>query len=153
METPTARLAALDLALPPTPPTAGSYVNAVRSGSLLFLAGHVPMRADGSVIFGKLGSELTTADGYDAARIAALGALATMLEALGSLDHVRRIVRVFGVVNATPDFTEHTAVVNGASDLFGAVFGAAGAHARLAVGVSSLPWNIALEIEVTAEVG
>ncbi len=152
MTTPTARLAALDVALPPPPPTAGSYVNAVRSGSLLFLAGHVPMRADGSVVFGKLGSDLTTADGYEAARIAALGALATMLESLGSLDHVRRIVRVYGVVNAMPDFVEHTQVVNGASDLFGAVFGDAGAHARLAVGVSSLPWNIALEIEVTAEV-
>ncbi|HEV7732111.1 MAG TPA: RidA family protein [Candidatus Binatia bacterium] len=153
MTTPTERLAALSLPLPPPPPTAGSYVNAVRSGSLLFLAGHAPIRADGSVILGKLGSDLTTAEGYDAARVAALGALATMLQALGSLDRVQRIVRVYGVVNATPEFTEHTPVVNGASDLFGAVFGDAGAHARLAVGVSSLPWNIALEIEVTAEVG
>jgi enamine deaminase RidA (YjgF/YER057c/UK114 family) len=152
METPTARLAALDLPLPQLPPTAGTYVNAVQSGTLLFLAGHVPIRADGSVALGKLGSDLTTADGYEAARAAALGALVTMTHALGSLDRVRRILRVYGVVNATPDFVEHTQVINGASDLFGAVFGDAGAHARLAVGVSSLPWNIALEIEVTAEV-
>jgi enamine deaminase RidA (YjgF/YER057c/UK114 family) len=152
MDTPTTRLAALGLTLPPPPPTAGSYVNAVRSGPLLFLAGHVPFRTDGSVVLGKLGADLTTSDGFDAARAAALGALATMQDALGSLDHVRRIVRVYGVVNATPDFVEHTQVVNGASDLFGAVFGDAGAHARLAVGVASLPWNIALEIEVTADV-
>lgn len=152
MDTPTTRLAALGLVLPPLPPAAGSYVNAVRSGALLFLAGHVPFRADGSIVRGKVGLELTTADGHDAARCAALGALASMQDALGSLDHVRRVVRVYGVVNATADFVEHTQVVNGASDLFGAVFGDAGAHARLAVGVVSLPWNIALEIEVTAEV-
>jgi enamine deaminase RidA (YjgF/YER057c/UK114 family) len=152
MDTPTSRLAALDLHLPPLPLAAGSYVNAVLSGSLLFLAGHVPMRADGSVVFGKLGAELTTADGANAARAAALGALATMQHALGSLDRIRRIVRVYCVVNATPDFVEHTLVANGASDVFGAVFGDAGAHARLAVGVSSLPWNIALEIEVVAEI-
>ena len=152
MDTPTARLAALDLPLPPLPPTAGSYVNAVQSGSLLFLAGHVPIRADGSVVLGKLGAELTTADGVEAARAAALGALVTITHALGTLDRVARIARVLGVVNATPDFTEHTHVVNGASDMFGAVFGDAGAHARLAIGVASLPWNIALEIEVTLEI-
>jgi enamine deaminase RidA (YjgF/YER057c/UK114 family) len=152
MDTPTARLAALDLPLPALPPTAGSYVNAVQSGSLLFLAGHVPIHADGTVVLGKLGADLTVADGVAAARAAAPSALVTMRHALGSLDRVRRIVRVYGVVNATADFTEHTLVVNGASDVFGAVFGDAGAHARLAVGVSSLPWNIALEIEVTAEV-
>ena len=85
METPTGRMAALDLELPAAPPTAGSYVNAVRSGSLLFLAGHVPIRADGSVVLGTLGRDLDTAAGYDAARAAALGALATMAQALGSV--------------------------------------------------------------------
>jgi enamine deaminase RidA (YjgF/YER057c/UK114 family) len=126
-------------------------VNAVRTGSLLYLAGHVPFRADGSVIMGKLGRDLDTAAGYEAARRAGLGALATLADELGSLDRVRRLVRVFGVVNATPDFLEHTQVVNGASDLFVEVFGDAGRHARLAVGVASLPFDIALEIELIAE--
>jgi enamine deaminase RidA (YjgF/YER057c/UK114 family) len=151
-DTPTLRLAALGLTLPPAPPSAGTYVNAVRTGLLVFLAGHVPFRADGSVVMGKLGRDLDTAAGYEAARRAGLGALATLAAELGSLDRVRRIVRVLGTVNATPEFVEHTQVVNGASDLFVAVFGDAGRHARLAVGVASLPYDIALEIEVIAEV-
>jgi enamine deaminase RidA (YjgF/YER057c/UK114 family) len=151
LSAPARRLAALGLALPPPPPAVGSYVNAVRTGSLLHLAGHVPFRADGSVIMGRLGRDLDTAAGYEAARRAGLGALATLADELGSLDRVRRLVRVFGVVNATPDFLEHTQVVNGASDLFVEVFGDAGRHARLAVGVASLPFDIALEIELIAE--
>jgi enamine deaminase RidA (YjgF/YER057c/UK114 family) len=111
----------------------------------------VPFRADGSVVMGKLGRDLDTTAGYEAARRAGLGALATLAAELGSLDHVRRIVRVLGTVNATPEFIEHTQVVNGASDLFVEVFGDAGRHARLAVGVASLPYDIALEIEVIAE--
>ena len=150
-DTPTHRLAALGLTLPPSPPSAGTYVHAVRSGGLVFSAGHVPFRADGSVVMGKLGRDLDEAAGYDAARLAGLGVLATLAQELGSLDRVRRMVRVFGVVNATPDFVAHTPVVNGASDLFVEVFGDAGRHARLAVGVSSLPFDIALEIEVIAE--
>jgi len=150
-DTPTHRLTALGLALPPAPPAAGTYVHAVRTGNLVFLAGHVPFRADGSVVMGKLGRDLDTTAGYEAARRAGLGALATLAAELGSLDHVRRIVRVLGTVNATPEFIEHTQVVNGASDLFVEVFGDAGRHARLAVGVASLPYDIALEIEVIAE--
>ena len=151
-ETPTHRLTALGLTLPQAPPSAGTYVNAVRTGQLVFLAGHVPFRADGSVVMGKLGRDLDTAAGYEAARRAGLGALATLVAELGSLDRVHRIVRVLGTVNATPEFVEHTQVVNGASDLFVQVFGDAGRHARLAVGMSSLPYDIALEIEVIAEV-
>lgn len=151
LDSPTRRLAALGLALPPPPPAVGSYVNAVRTGPLVFLAGHVPFRADGSVVLGKLGRDLDAAAGYDAARLAGLGVLTTLAQELGSLDRVRRLVRVLGVVNATADFVEHTSVVNGASDLFVEVFGEAGRHARLAVGVASLPFDIALEIEVIAE--
>lgn len=110
------------------------------------------MRADGSVVQGKLGAELGVDAGYDAARLAGLCALATMRQEPGGLDAVRRIVKLYGVVNATPDFVAHTKVINGASDLFVEVFGYAGQHARLAVGVSSLPFNIALEIELIAEV-
>jgi len=151
LERPTRRLAALGLALPPPPPAVGSYVNAVRTGTLVFLAGHAPFRADGSVVMGKLGRDLDAAAGYEAARLAGLGVLTTLAHELGSLDRVRRLVRVLGVVNATAEFVEHANVVNGASDLFVEVFGDAGRHARLAVGVASLPFDIALEIEIIAE--
>jgi len=145
------RLRELGLTLPPPPPAAGTYLNAVRTGNLLFLAGHVPFRSDGSLVMGKLGRDLDAAAGYEAARLAALGVLSTITSEAGSLDRVARIVRVLGVVNATAEFVEHTQVVNGASDLFVAVWGDAGRHARLAVGVASLPFDLALEIEVTAE--
>ena len=149
--TATMRLRELGLTLPPSPPEAGTYVNAVRTGNLLFLAGHVPFRADGSLVMGKLGRDLDAAAGYEAARLAGLGVLATITREAGSLDRVTRLVRVLGVVNATADFVEHTQVVNGASDLFVAIWGDAGRHARLAVGVASLPFDLALEIEVIAE--
>ena len=149
--TATMRLRELGLTLPPSPPEAGTYVNAVRTGNLLFLAGHVPFRADGSLVMGKLGRDLDAAAGYEAARLAGLGVLVTITREVGSLDRVKRLVRVLGVVNATADFVEHTQVVNGASDLFVAIWGDAGRHARLAVGVASLPFDLALEIEVIAE--
>jgi enamine deaminase RidA (YjgF/YER057c/UK114 family) len=147
-----ARIQTLGLELPKIPAPAGTYVHGVISRGILTTAGHVPLRADGTVIFGRLGDDLDVDAGYDAARVAALGVLATIRDALGSLDRVSRFVRVYGVVNATPDFLLHTKVVNGASDLFVEVFGEAGQHARLAVGVSSLPFNIALEVEATVEV-
>jgi enamine deaminase RidA (YjgF/YER057c/UK114 family) len=149
---PEARLRGLAIDLPPVPQPAGTFVHAVRTGNLVFLTGHPPIRADGSVIFGRLGQDLDAAAGYQAARVAALGMLATLRQELGSLDKVRRIVKVNGVVNATPDFVEHTKVINGESDLLVQVFGDAGQHARLAVGYSSLPWNICLEVELVAEV-
>ncbi len=150
--TPEARLRALALELPTMPPPAGTYLHAVRTGSLIFLAGHVPIRVDGTVILGRLGQDLDADAGYEAARVAGLGMLATLRSELGSLDAVRRIVKVNGVVNATPEFLEHTKVINGASDLLVQVFGEAGQHARLAVGYSSLPWNISVEVELIAEV-
>jgi enamine deaminase RidA (YjgF/YER057c/UK114 family) len=147
-----ARLRELDIQLPSLPPPAGTYLHAARTGNLLFLTGHPPIRADGSVILGRLGQDLDADAGYQAARVAALGMLATMRHELGSLDKVRRIVKVNGVVNATAEFLQHTQVINGASDLLVQVFGKAGEHARLAVGYSSLPWNICLEVELIAEV-
>jgi enamine deaminase RidA (YjgF/YER057c/UK114 family) len=147
-----ARLRELDIELPAIPLPAGTYVHAVRTGTLLFLTGHPPIRADGTVILGRLGQDLDADAGYQAARVAGLGMLATMRHELGGLDRVRRIVKVNGVVNATPEFLQHTQVINGASDLLVEVFGDAGKHARLAVGYSSLPWNICLEVELIAEV-
>lgn len=146
------RLAALGITLPAVPSPAGNYVHAVRSGNILFLAGHIPLRPDGSVVLGRLGDDLDIAAGREAARFAAAAALATMRNEFGSLDRVRQIVRLYGTVNAAPSFLHHTQVVDGASDLLTDVFGERGRHARLAVGVSSLPFNIALEVEITAEV-
>jgi enamine deaminase RidA (YjgF/YER057c/UK114 family) len=147
-----ARLSELGITLPAVKPPAGTFVHAVRSGNLLFLSGHVPFRVDGSLIVGKLGQELDVPAGYEAARWAALNAVATMRHELGTLDHVHRIIRLFGVINATPEFIGHTQVMNGASDVLVDIFGGAGKHARLAVGMSSLPFNIALEVELTVEV-
>jgi enamine deaminase RidA (YjgF/YER057c/UK114 family) len=127
-------------------------VNAVRSGNLLFLAGHVPYRPGGALVIGKLGAGMEIPEGKEAARLAALGVLATLREELGTLDRVARIVNLNGLVNSTPEFVAHTLVINGASDLLVEVFGDAGQHARLAVGVPSLPAGMALEIQVTVEV-
>lgn len=149
---PEARLRELGLDLPVMPAPAGTYVHAVVSRGMLYTAGHIPLRADGSVIFGRLGDDLDVEAGYEAARVAALGVLATIRDTLGSLDRVARFARVYGTVNAAPEFLLHTRVINGASDLFVEVFGDAGQHARLAVGVSSLPFNIALEVEATVEI-
>ena len=147
------RVRELGLEIPPPFKPAGQYLNAVRSGNLLFLAGQVPYRPDGSIVRGKLGDDMDVNAGYDAARLAALGSLATLRGELASLNSVERIVRVYGVVNSTPDFMLHTKVMDGASDLLVEVFGQAGRHARLAVGVSSLPAGMALEFEMVVEVG
>jgi enamine deaminase RidA (YjgF/YER057c/UK114 family) len=146
------RLAELGLELPGWKPPAGTFVHAVRSGDLLYTSGHAPIRADGSVILGRLGETMDVEAGYEAARVAALNMLATIRKELGSLDGVARIVRVLGTVNATPEFIQHTQVINGASDVLVELFGERGKHARLAVGVSSLPFNIALEVEAIVEV-
>ncbi len=149
---PEARIIDLGLELPAWRPPAGTFVHAVRSGNMLYTSGHAPIRADGSVVLGRLGDDLDLDAGYDAARVAALHLLATIRHELGSLDRVARIVRVLGTVNATPGFIHHTQVINGASDVLVHVFGESGKHARLAVGVSSLPFNIAVEVEVIVEI-
>ena len=147
-----ARLAELGIELPAPFPPAGEYINAVRTGDLLILGGHIPFSTPQTIVFGKLGADLDVDAGREAARFAAIAALATIRSELGTLDAVKRIVLVRGVVNAAPDFIGHTQVIDGASEVFVNVFGDAGRHARLAVGVSSLPANIALEIEATVEV-
>jgi len=151
-DSPEARLAELNIELPAVRTPAGTFVHAVRAGSLLFVGGHLPWRADGTLVQGKLGAELDVEAGHEAAQLAALSALATIRAELGSLDKVLRIAKLNGVVNSTPGFMQHTQVINGASDPFVAVFGYRGQHARLAVGVSSLPFNLALEIELVAEI-
>ncbi len=142
----------LEIDLPAPFPPAGKYVNAVRTGDLLILGGHVPFSPPATIVLGKVGADLDIDDGRRAARLAAISALATIRSELGTLDAVRRIVSLRGVVNATPDFVGHTQVIDGASEVFIDVFGDPGRHARLAVGVSSLPANLALEIELTLEV-
>lgn len=149
---PEARLRELgiELAVPSSP--VANYVNAVRSGNLLFLAGKGPMQADGTYLTGKVGADLTQEQGYDAARLTAISQLAVLKAELGDLRKVRRIVKVLGMVNATPDFTNQPEVINGFSDLMVAVFGERGKHARAAVGMGSLPRNIAVEVELIVEV-
>jgi len=140
------------LELPPVFPPAGTYLSAVVHDGLLHTAGHIPLGADGTLVTGRLGETLTVDEGIHAARLAALSLLATVQAELGSLDRVDRFLRVYGVVNAAPEFTGHTAVIDGASNTFTQVFGDRGLHARLAVGVSSLPANLALELEATIAV-
>lgn len=140
------------LDLPTVFPPAGSYASAVTHGGVLYTAGHIPLGADGTLVCGRLGDTLTVEQGVHAAELAALSLLATVRSELGSLDRVDRFLRVFGVVNATPEFDQHTAVIDGASNVFTRAFGSRGEHARLAVGVSSLPAGIAVEIEATIAV-
>ena len=149
---PEARLQALDIELPEASSPVANYVNAVRTGELLFLAGKGPKKADGTYITGKVGADLTVEQGYEAARLTAVNQLAVLKAELGDLRRVRRIVKVTGMVNAAPDFTQHPEVVNGFSDLMVEVFGERGKHARAAVGMGSLPRNIAVEIEMVVEV-
>jgi enamine deaminase RidA (YjgF/YER057c/UK114 family) len=150
--TPEQRLAQLGLALPAVPAAIANYVPAVRSGNLVFLAGQIARDADGKYIVGKIGRDLTEAQGAEAARTCALQLLAALKAEIGDLTKVKRIVRVGGFVNCTEEFTAQPKVVNGASDLLVAVFGDKGRHARAAVGVNSLPAGAPVEIELVAEV-
>lgn len=150
--TPEDRLAELGLTLPSTSAPVANYVSAVRTGNLVFLAGHISRDPDGKVIAGKVGRDLDEAAAAGAAQRTALALLATLKQELGELSRVKRIVRVGGFVNCTEDFTRQSAVINGCSDLLAAVFGDAGRHARAAVGVPALPLNAAVEIDLIAEV-
>jgi enamine deaminase RidA (YjgF/YER057c/UK114 family) len=124
-----------------------TYSTAVRHGDLLYVAGTGPLRADGTYVTGRLGADMDVAQGQAAARLVALAMLATVRAHARSLDAVARVVKVLGFVNATPEFTEHPKVMNGFSDLMVDLFGEAGRAARSAVGVSSLPVGIPIEIE------
>jgi len=150
---PEGRLAALGIELHTPAPPVANYVRAVRTGDLVFVAGHGPTRADGSLVTGKVGAERTLEEGYEAARLTAIAMLSTLKAELGDLSRVRRIVRVFGMVNAVERFGQQPEVINGASDLLVEVFGPErGPHARAAVGMASLPRDITVEIEMVVEV-
>lgn len=147
-----ARVAELKLELPPAPKPVATYVTAVRQGDLLYVSGHGPLRSDGTMYTGKVGDTVDVQGGQVAARQTGLAILATVRSHLGSLDNVVRLVKVLGMVNATPEFGEHPKVINGFSDLMVEVFGDAGKGARSAVGMGSLPGGISVEIEVIFQV-
>ena len=141
----------LGISLPAAATPAAVYVPFVQSGNLLFVSGHIAKR-DEQVWVGQLGRDLQTADGKTAARLVAIDLLGTLKAALGDLDRVERIVKVMGLVNSTPDFTEQHLVINGCSELLGEVFGAAGVHARSAFGVAQIPLGACVEIELIVQV-
>jgi enamine deaminase RidA (YjgF/YER057c/UK114 family) len=149
---PEARLIELDIALPEASAPVANYVNAVRSGNLLFLAGKGPGNPDGSYITGKVGQELSVEQGRDAARLVAINHLGVLKAELGDLKRVKRIIKVLGMVNCGPEFQQQPQVINGYSDLMVEVFGEKGKHARSAVGMIALPMNIAVEVEVIVEI-
>jgi enamine deaminase RidA (YjgF/YER057c/UK114 family) len=149
---PETRLKELGITLPEPPKPVANYVNGVRTGNLIFLAGKGPRRADGSEITGKLGADVTIEEGYEGARLTAINQLAVLKDMLGDLKKVKRIVKVLGMVNSDPSFVEQPKVINGFSDLMVAVFGDRGRHARAAVGMASLPRGQAVEIEMIVEV-
>jgi enamine deaminase RidA (YjgF/YER057c/UK114 family) len=135
----------------PSKPIA-NYVKAVRTGNLVYLAGHGPTKADGTNITGKVGKDLTIEQGIEAARVTAISLLSTLKAEIGDLKKVKRIVKVNGWVNCHSEFTDQPKVINGCSDLLVVVFGEKGRHARAAVGTNALPSNIAVEIEMIVEV-
>lgn len=146
------RLFQLGLTLPPPPPPVGNYLPITRSGNIMWLAGVGSRRGDGSRISGKLGAEVTRAEGYEAARWCALNLLARMKAELGDLDRVTRILKVVGMVNSAPDFGEQAEVVDGASDLFVELFGERGRHSRSAPGMAALPHNTSVIVDCVVEV-
>lgn len=141
------RLKERNITLPPVPAPAGNYAHAVRSGNQLYLSGKGPGNSTG-----KVGADVTTEQAYEDARKIGLILLAVLKDELGSLDRVKQVVKVLGMVNAVPDFKEHPQVINGCSDLFVEVFGDQGKHARSAVGMGSLPNMITVEIEAIVEI-
>ena len=151
MASPEERLAELGLSVPDVVPPVAAYVPAVRSGSMVYTAGQLPMRDGALVATGKVGEAVDAEQAYDCARQCALNAIAAIRSVAGDLAGVR-IVKVTAFVASTPDFTGQPAVANGASDLLGEVFGDAGVHARSAVGVPVLPLDAPVEVEVVAEV-
>lgn len=147
-----AKVVELGITLPPAPKPVAAYIPAVRAGELLFLSGTGPFK-DGQIAFaGKLGRDLTVEQGYEAARLTLLNALAMVRQELGTLDRVVRIVRLTGHVASAEGFTQQPAVINGASDLLVQIFGEAGRHARLALGAAELPLNMAIELELILHV-
>lgn len=146
--TPEARLEAIGLSLPPVPEAVANYVGLVRVGELVFASGHGPIENGELVYRGKLGRDMETETGREAARLVMLNMLATLKEELGELDRIERVVKLLVMVNSAPDYAEQPLVANGASDLLVEIFGEArGKHARSAVGMGALPYGISVEIE------
>ena len=146
-----ARLAALGIELPAVSKPVANYLGCKQVGDLLYVGGHGPVTANG-VVRGKVGGAVTLEQGRDAARATALSMLATVRSTLGSLDRVRQIVKVFGMVNCAPGFNRTPEVIDGCSDVLVAIFGDAGRHTRSAVGMAELPFDIAVEIEMVLQV-
>ena len=144
------RIQELGLQLPKVPVPAANYANAVRMGNAIYLSGTVPARPDGTIPKGKVGADVSTEEAAEHARLVGLNILAILKGELGSLDRAKRVIKLLGMVNAVPDFREHSRVINGCSDLFEQLFGAK--HARSAIGVGSLPFGITVEIEAIIEV-
>ena len=149
---PEGRLKELEITLPTPPQPVANYVNGVRAGNLIFLAGKGPKYPDGSELTGKLGQEVTIEQGYDGARMTAINQMAVLKSMLGDLKKVKRVVKVLGMVNSHPSFVDQPKVVNGFSDLIVDVFGERGKHARAAVGMASLPRGQSVEIELVVEI-
>lgn len=149
---PEQRIIELKLELPPAPKPVAVYKPLVVVGGMAYVSGHGPLKVDKTLITGRVGADLDLAAGKNAARQVGLAILATLKSELGSLDRVKRLIKVLGMVNSTPDFKEHPAVINGCSELFADVWGRDnGIGARSAVGMGSLPGNIAVEIEAIFE--
>jgi len=146
------KLKELGIELYPPTKAMGNYVKVVRTGNLLYFAGHGPTRADNSNITGKVGKDLTLEQGYEAAKQTGVALLSTLKAEVGDLNKVKRIVKVLGMVNCTQEFTDQPKVINGFSDLMVNLFGEKGKHARSAVGMYMLPSNIAVEVEMIVEV-
>ena len=150
---PEENIAALELTLPPAPKPVGVYRPMVIVGGLAYLSGHGPLKEDRTLMLGRVGDEVDLENGYLQARQVGLAMLSTLRAQLGSLNRVRRVIKLLGMVNAAPDFIQHPKVINGCSELFASVFGEdAGVGARSAVGMGSLPDNIGVEIEGIFEV-
>lgn len=148
-----AKLEALGLSLPKPAQAAGNYVPSVRSGNLVFLSGHGPLDADGRLaVRGRLGEDLALEEGYEAAKLTALALLGSLQREIGDLDRLTRVVKLLGMVRCTPDFGQTPAVINGASDLLVHLYGDRGRHARSAVGMYELPFQMAVEIEMVVEI-
>ena len=144
------KLTQLNITLPPVSIPAAAYVPFVQTGNLVFLSGHIA-KQDGKPWVGQLGKNMTTEEGKAAARAIAIDLMGTLHAAVGDLNRVKRIVKLMSLVNSTGEFTEQHLVTNGASELIGEVFGAAGAHARSAFGVAQIPMGACVEIELIAE--
>ena len=145
--TPYDRLKTLGIVLPPAPPPIANFVTHVAEGNLLFLSGQGPTESGGRIFTGKVGDDVSIEEAYDHAKLTGINLISVMHEALGDLRRVTRVIKLLGMVNATADFEDHPAVINGCSDLLNAVFGERGIHARFAVGFGSLPNRITVEIE------